>query len=268
MTESFKKLVDLLKLDVSTSPWVQKQGIAGMFECLEAEVKEARGALYSKGPGAFQDEMGDILWTWIAVLLLTEGWAGSASPRDRVGVSIEGAIEDALQKLRRRKPWLARGEGFPEGFTAEDELREYEKVKAAEREGGWWSPKAEDRWLQLDRVSPVLTVEIDTVVDLTLDFMSEIFSRIGDELVPAGLIECIFMHPATWTTFLSGPDVAGQWLDLDDEGSGYVGSLYCSSLIVGHKVPINEVWFLANRCVERGEPQRVSVVVRIGETAA
>ena len=266
----FEKLVDLLKLDTSTSPWVQKQGIAGMFECLESEIREAKEALYEKGgPGDFQKEMGDVLWTWISVILLTEGWTGCGTDRDRAGVTIEGAIEDAIQKLLHRKPWLKDGRGFPNGpWTAEDELREYEKAKAAE--AGWWSSEAEDRWQQLDRANPVLSKEIAGFADLTLDFLAKVSSDILNDHVPEGLIECVFMHPAVWTKFVEEAENSGydyMTLDATKEGaypSGFVGSIHFSSAIVGFKVPMNEVWILANKCGDHGEEsQRVSAVVRI-----
>jgi NTP pyrophosphatase (non-canonical NTP hydrolase) len=96
--------------------------VTGWTKQLASEVDEvlADTALLPLNVPHLSEELGDVLWTWIASALALEASGGPA---------IEALIAGAQAKLRRRKPWVFDGDaGAP--ATAEEETVRYLAQKA------------------------------------------------------------------------------------------------------------------------------------------
>ena len=96
---SFLALIEDLRLNQQRSPWAKVQGVDGWTDQLSKEVAEVREAVQEASADDLHlgEEMGDVLWTWIAAAIVLE---------ERGGPSMDAIIVNAQAKLRRRKPWV------------------------------------------------------------------------------------------------------------------------------------------------------------------
>jgi XTP/dITP diphosphohydrolase len=115
-------LIADLKLNQVRSPWAKAQGVAGWTKQLASEVDEVLEVVASDAIDVphLSEELGDVLWTWIASALALEASGGP---------SIEELVAGAQAKLRRRKPWVFDGSTDLPG-TADEETVRYLAQKA------------------------------------------------------------------------------------------------------------------------------------------
>lgn len=118
---AFENLIADLKLNASRSPWAKEQGLSGWIGHLVDEVNEVRQAFESGDMEHVAEEMGDVLWDWVALSLAIEAEGGP---------SVTEIAQNVSKKFRRRKPWIFDGGPLPESAT--EERQKYLKSKAEE----------------------------------------------------------------------------------------------------------------------------------------
>lgn len=120
--ELAKELFHMLKQDRLTSVFCQQLTLLEILKYLRREVDEAIEEV-EKNPmdtNAVLYELGDILWDTFLVCIIAE---------EKNIANLGSASDAAYAKLRRRKPWVFRGERL----TLEEERRRYFELKAQEK---------------------------------------------------------------------------------------------------------------------------------------
>jgi len=94
--------------------------LKGMTEALKGEVNEILDAVEKEDITNLHEELGDALWDLLNVIVVAEEQH-----------SFEGKkiINEAVQKVRRRKPWIFENHNY----TEEEELELWKKAKAEEK---------------------------------------------------------------------------------------------------------------------------------------
>jgi NTP pyrophosphatase (non-canonical NTP hydrolase) len=120
MEEVLSQLVLLLKRDRERSPRSSQSTFASTLQELRAEVAELEAAHQQQDDENFKEELGDVLWVVLFLMILAEE-SGRFTGQE--------VITGALAKLTRRKPWLLSGE-IP---SREEEARLWEQGKRTGR---------------------------------------------------------------------------------------------------------------------------------------
>lgn len=112
------QLFSLLQQDRQKSPRSRRCTIASTFADLRAELDELEAAFAEQDPAHFKEELGDVVWVALFLLVLA---------RESGGCEPDEVIEGAIAKLAKRKPWLLSGQAP----TAEEEAALWEQAKRA-----------------------------------------------------------------------------------------------------------------------------------------
>ncbi len=120
MKESFEKFYLELKKDRKLSSWSNQLTLSERAQQVKEEVNEVLEALNKKDLNNLQEELGDVLWDVVAMIIIAE---------EQYGFDFKEIIEDASAKLERRKPWIKNGEKL----SPEEELEFWKKGKAQEK---------------------------------------------------------------------------------------------------------------------------------------
>jgi NTP pyrophosphatase (non-canonical NTP hydrolase) len=118
--EAFQGLLRALEQNSSRSPWAQSREPLDWLRSLEEEAEEMGAAITTGTPAEIDSELGDLLWSWIALAISHE--MNSGTPIARI-------ISQAEAKLRARKPWIFDALQ-PQPRDAADEARMYAERKA------------------------------------------------------------------------------------------------------------------------------------------
>jgi len=99
LAEKFLALVEDLRLNQKRSPWAKAQEVSGWTKQLAGEVAEVTECIDAGSPEILHldEELGDVLWTWISTVVALEELRGPL---------MERIIADTQAKLRHRKPWV------------------------------------------------------------------------------------------------------------------------------------------------------------------
>ncbi|MBU0470432.1 MAG: nucleotide pyrophosphohydrolase [Nanoarchaeota archaeon] len=116
MKDSFEELYLALKIDRNKSEWSKERTLQERAKHLETEVKEVLEAIEKKDLQNLHEELGDVLWGLLAVMIIAE---------EENNFEIKNIINNTLTKLKRRKPWIFNGEEV----NSEEELNKWKKVK-------------------------------------------------------------------------------------------------------------------------------------------
>ncbi len=122
MKDSFEELYRSLMLDRQNSEWSREHTLSDRAEELLGEVKEVKLALENEDYDNLREELGDALWDLMFMIVIAE---------EKNLFLGKDVIEEALAKLRRRKPWIFTGEKV----TKAEESRIWNDVKQKEKDG-------------------------------------------------------------------------------------------------------------------------------------
>ena len=112
-------LILILRRNLQESPWARVRSLHDWIRSTHEELDEAQAATTNSHRA---EELGDVLYDVLTAILVLE--------RETSGmISIDVIIWNALEKLRRRKPWLENGTA---PATAEEELVIWNAAKALE----------------------------------------------------------------------------------------------------------------------------------------
>ncbi len=121
MKERFEELFKILKLDRKVSPWSQRDTFEKRHSELVKEIEEIKLAIQNKDTENLKEEIGDSLWDLMCVMVVAE---------EKELFTAKEVIEGAIEKIKRRKPWIFTGEKI----TIEDEARLWQIAKAKEKQ--------------------------------------------------------------------------------------------------------------------------------------
>ena len=121
MEKIFPDLVRLGRLNISNCPINSKKSVEEVYANTFEEMVEVLHALNNNDPENLEEELGDVLWDLVNLILQAEKQKGIDSRKVIIGV---------IEKIKRRKPWLIRGEKV----TAEEARRIWREAKAKEKQ--------------------------------------------------------------------------------------------------------------------------------------
>lgn len=119
MKERFEELFKILKLDREVSPWSQRDTFAKRHSELVKEIEEIKQAIENKDDENLKEEIGDSLWDLMFLMVVAE---------EKELFTAKEVIEGAIEKIKRRKPWIFTGEKI----NLEDEEKLWHEAKAKE----------------------------------------------------------------------------------------------------------------------------------------
>ena len=118
-----KKILELyqnLLIDRKNSPWSRQSTIESRYEELLSEVKEIKEAIDKKDINNLKEEMGDVLWDILSLMIIAE---------DTGLFKADESTQYAIDKMKRRKPWIFSGEKL----TIEEEKVRWKIAKESEK---------------------------------------------------------------------------------------------------------------------------------------
>ena len=120
MEKEFEEFVKLARKTLAECPWANIQTVKSYAHQVESEAKEVVAAVNSNDKENLKEELGDLFWDTLMVMLIAEkeGWF---KPSESLAALIE--------KMRRRKPFLFTGQKV----TLEEAERMWSEAKAKEK---------------------------------------------------------------------------------------------------------------------------------------
>jgi NTP pyrophosphatase (non-canonical NTP hydrolase) len=97
MKNAINEFIDLVESSLEYDPWTEQRGFFGYCEEIEIESKEVIDALKKKDIENLKEELGDVFIDWCHAVISGER-EGYFSAKD--------VVNDAIDKLNRRKPYL------------------------------------------------------------------------------------------------------------------------------------------------------------------
>jgi NTP pyrophosphatase (non-canonical NTP hydrolase) len=101
---SFDELVDAVRKNRKYSPWAKTQDIHTYIEKLVGEVQEVKEAVDNNELENLKEELGDVLWDTLTMLIICE---------EQHGFGIDDSIKNVIEKLKRRKPHVFENKTIP-----------------------------------------------------------------------------------------------------------------------------------------------------------
>ena len=120
MKDKIQEFYDILKLDREKSAWSRATTFKNRISILVEEIKEMEEALANEGKEELRSELGDVLFGVLYLILISE---------EKSLFSGKEVVQDAIDKLTRRKPWIFTSEKLSE----EEEVRRWVEAKAKEK---------------------------------------------------------------------------------------------------------------------------------------
>jgi uncharacterized protein YabN with tetrapyrrole methylase and pyrophosphatase domain len=118
--EKFTELYENLKTDRKNSPWSKQSDIKSRYGELLSEVLEIKQAIDNDDIKNLKEEFGDTLWDIMSLMIIAE---------DKGLFTADEVIQGAIDKMRRRKPWIFTGEKL----TIDEEKRRWKEAKSKEK---------------------------------------------------------------------------------------------------------------------------------------
>ena len=119
MKETLEEFFEILKLDRQVSPWSRQDTFEDRQRELGTEVAEIGEALEKDDSENLEEELGDALWDLLFLLVIAE---------EQGLFTAKEAIQGAIDKIKRRKPWVFTGEKV----SVEDEIERWQMAKDRE----------------------------------------------------------------------------------------------------------------------------------------
>ncbi|MFC1801101.1 MazG nucleotide pyrophosphohydrolase domain-containing protein [Nanoarchaeota archaeon] len=114
------ELLDLIKTDLELSDWSKALTLKDQHKWFLDEVDELKEALAKEDMENYHEELGDVLWDLLKLILIAEK-EGIGAARD--------IIEDVRKKISTRKPHLLNGKKV----SVEEESKIWHEIKAKEK---------------------------------------------------------------------------------------------------------------------------------------
>lgn len=119
MKESFDELFRTVKLDRKNSNFSQRCTLESRYKELLSEIEEIEKAIENGDLKNLKEELGDALWDLMFLFAIAE--EKQIDPKD--------VIEEVIEKIKRRKPWIFTGEKL----SIDEEIERWKKVKKQEK---------------------------------------------------------------------------------------------------------------------------------------
>ncbi|MGV8085790.1 MAG: MazG nucleotide pyrophosphohydrolase domain-containing protein [Candidatus Bilamarchaeum sp.] len=120
MKSKISKLIELSEKNVELCPWCKEKSSGFYFTQLKSEIEELENAFKNNDLDNIEEEIGDVLWDTITLVLICE--------REKK-VDSTKIITRVLEKFERRKPWLLTGQKV----TREESGRIWDEAKKLEK---------------------------------------------------------------------------------------------------------------------------------------
>ena len=119
MERQFEEFVKLARKTLAECPWASLQDVRSYVQQLSSEAEEVKAAVANGDYGNLKEELGDLFWDTLMVMLIAEkeGKFKSTEP-----------IVALVEKMKRRKPFLFTGQKV----TLEEAERMWAEAKARE----------------------------------------------------------------------------------------------------------------------------------------
>ncbi len=123
MKDSFEILYLDLKKAKEICPWSREFKLQDTFNELRGEIDEAEQALKNNDDENLKEELGDVLWDALHLIIAAE---------KEKGFDIKEILDNIIKKHRRRKPYVF---GDMKINTKEEAINVWEEIKKKERNG-------------------------------------------------------------------------------------------------------------------------------------
>ena len=120
MKDSLAELYDISKLSVELDGWMTSNGYKKYCSEISKEAQEIIGALENEDTDNLKEELGDVFMDLMAACLLAEK-EGKFSSKE--------VVEGAISKIRRRRPYLEKGQKVTEEESVKIWMEAKEKEK-------------------------------------------------------------------------------------------------------------------------------------------
>jgi NTP pyrophosphatase (non-canonical NTP hydrolase) len=119
MEKEIKKLHEILTKDRQVSPWSKQDTFLERSIQLHSETDEIIQAVKKNDIENLKEELGDALWDIMFISIIAE---------EKGFFTFKDTINAALEKIERRKPWIATGEKI----SIEEEQKRWKEIKQKE----------------------------------------------------------------------------------------------------------------------------------------
>lgn len=120
MKDSFQEFYELLKLDRKNSTYSGECTFQTRHAELLSEVAEIAEALEKNDVENLREELGDAFWDLLFLFVIAE---------EKGLFTAKEVIQDAIDKLKRRKPWILSGKKL----TRDEEVARWKETKRKEK---------------------------------------------------------------------------------------------------------------------------------------
>lgn len=121
MKKHLPEFIDLLEKNLTVCPWCSKKSSTEYFEFLKNEVFELETAIKNSDSQNIEEELGDVLWVTLTLILMCE--------REKI-VQSDLVVSRVIKKFLARKPWLLSGEKV----TSDQAIKIWNDAKKKEKE--------------------------------------------------------------------------------------------------------------------------------------
>ena len=119
--KNISSLISLSKKNLSVCPWCSVKPSLEYFKFLKDEIVELEEALKKDDLDNIEEELGDVLWVTLTLILICE--------REKK-VQSEMLVDRILKKFIGRKPWLLTNEKV----TSDEAVKIWNEAKKKEKE--------------------------------------------------------------------------------------------------------------------------------------
>jgi len=120
MKERIEDFYKMLELDRKNSARSKLSTLKSRYEDLEREVHELKLAIDKNDDENLKEELGDALWDLLFLMIIAE---------EKGKFTSKEVIEGAMDKLKRRKPWIFEGKEI----SMEEETERWHEAKRKEK---------------------------------------------------------------------------------------------------------------------------------------
>lgn len=121
MKESFESFVKALKKSRKECPWAKEREIETYVHELISEANEVLAAVEKRDYENLKEELGDLLWDLLFISIIAE---------EKGLFTIKEMVDNAREKLIRRKPWVFGNENI---LTKENAIKRWNELKGMEK---------------------------------------------------------------------------------------------------------------------------------------
>ncbi len=122
MEKEFEDFVKLARKTLSECPWARLQNVSDYSKQLSSEAREVMQAVESRDNENLKEELGDLFWDTLMVMLIAEKEGLFKSNEPLIGL---------VEKMKRRKPFLFTGQVV----TLAEAERMWTEAKIKEKDG-------------------------------------------------------------------------------------------------------------------------------------